>query len=301
MEQNITLFILSLSFVGILVLLYILLFKTPTADNRYLPMSENLDPGIKKIVKIFGPDIIALTPKEYFAKAQKDTKTELLIRKSGNPWDISVNEFYLIKMTLFGVGLLVGIGLAFLVSQIMPIWIAILMPFIVALLAFLYPNSYHEQLASKRELEFKKTLPEAIDLLRMALAGGNLTLINAIEAVTPHLDDSPIKEEFKQIKSDVDSGMSINGALINFSNRVPTFGIQSFVRALANANTKSVDMRLILESRSKESRKEINAEAEKAIAILPQKTMIVLGPASAFAVIMIAAAPAVNVLLQTLR
>ena len=292
--------ILTISFciVAIFVLLFVLLFKSPESKTYYMSATSDLDPNLKKMLRVFGPDVLGLIPKERIKKASKDEELELLLRRAGNPWNLTPSEFYLLKCVLLTIGALVGLLLGAFVSFALSPLIGVPMGVFLPILGWLYPNSTYEKIANKRDMEFKKKLPEAIDLLIMALSGGNFTLINGIEEIIPHMEESPIKDEFKTIIRDTESGMSVSEALENFAERVPTDGIKSFVRSLINANRLSVDMTTILEARAVESRKELRDEAEKRIAALPNKVMGVLSPASAISIMIIAIAPFAYLLMQ---
>ena len=259
--------------------LFYFFFKMPDSQNYYIPVSSDLDPNLQKLLKVFGPEILGLTPDGMKKKLTRNEELDLLIKKSGNPWNVTVEELLLLRLTLTilgGVlGFLLGSLLAVLVHPILGISIGLILPFI----GWIYTTSEYKELAKKRDKAFLKDLPQAIDLLTMALSGGNYTLINGIKETIPHMDDeSPVKKEFKTIVTEVESGSTLTQSLESFAERVPTPGVQSFTRALVNANKKSVDMTEILKHRAKESRKELRAEAESKIKALPDKVMGILSP-----------------------
>lgn len=285
--------IMAVSIVAIIGLLFVLLFKTPEAKDYYISSNNNLDPNMKKLIKIFGPDILGLTSTKRQAKMTKDDKLDLLMRRAGNPWNLTVAEFYLLKATLASLGLIIGLIVGFIIGSLTNFILGIIIVVILPLIGWLYPTSTYENIANERDMAFKKALPEAIDLLIMAMSGGNFTLINGIREVIPHLPQTPIKDEFIMITQDVDAGMSVTQALENFALRAPTDGIKAFVKALINANKLSVDMTMILQARARESRKELRDEAEKRIAALPLKVMGVMSPGSAISITAIAIAPSI--------
>lgn len=295
---NIQMFILSILIVGTFSLVFLLIFKTPNSKGYYVSSANDLDPALKKLLKTFGPDVLGLVPPNMVAKKTKDEELSLLIRRAGNPWDLDISEFVLLKYVLAILGGILGIVLATFIGFAVNPLLGFISGLILPIFGWLYPNTTYEKLAAKRDMDFRKGLPPSIDLLIMALSGGNYTLINGIEEIIPHMEDGPVKDEFKTIIRDVDSGMSTADALTAFSERVPTDGIKAFVRALVNANKLSVDMTTILEARATESRKELRDEAEKRIAALPMKVMLVLSPASAFAIMIIAIAPFAFLLMQ---
>lgn len=302
MTQSANLLLVSISIVSILCLVIMLLFKTPGSNNYYIPLSGDIDPSIRKLVKVFGPDIVALSPSVLKKSKTKTEEIELLITKSGNPWGITATEFTLITATLFVLGIILGIILAALFAFLVPnlLIIGIIIGFITPFCLSLIPKAKYQSDSATREMEFKKNLPESIDLLIMALSGGNYTLINGIEEIIPHMEETVIKEEFVRITQDVESGMSVSESLRNMAERVPTEGIKAFVKALINANEQSVDLTEILKARARASRKELKDEAEKRIMKLPTKVMGVLSPTSALCVCAVAIAPSAYMLIQVL-
>lgn len=285
--------LMAVSIVAIVGLLFFLLFKTPKSKDYYISSDNNLDPNMKKLVKTFGPDILSLTNEKTQKKMARDEKLDLLMRRAGNPWNLTVAEFYLLKATLASLGLILGLVAGLIIGYLTNFILGIVIAIIIPLAGWLYPTTTYEGIAKERDMAFKKGLPEAIDLLIMALSGGNFTLINGIREIIPHLPENPIKDEFVNIAQDVDAGMSVTQAMENFALRAPTDGIKAFVKALINANRLSVDMTTILQARARESRKELREEAEKRIAALPLKVMGVMSPSSAIAIMGIAIAPSV--------
>lgn len=290
--------------IGIMVffgILFVFFFKVPDSQNYYLPVSSNLDPNLQKLLKVFGPEILGIVPKNLKKKLTKNEELDLLIKKSGNPWNVTVEELLLLRLTLTVLGVILGFIfgslLGFLVHPLLGVTIGLLLPFV----GWIYTTSEYKELAKKRDKAFLKDLPQAIDLLTMALSGGNYTLINGIKETLPHLkEDSPIKTEFETILLEVNAGSTLSQALENFAERVPTPGVQSFTRALINANKKSVDMTEILKHRAKESRKELRAEAETKISALPDKVMGILSPVALFSIGIMLIMPIVKFLMTNM-
>lgn len=293
--------LISGAIVVALLSIYYLLFKAPTSTNRFTTDNPNLNPTIRKLVKIFGPDIINVTP-ESLLKVKEATysRTEIMLRKSGNPWDLSVQEFVVIKYVTGFVGFIIGAILGTIIGLTGSPGLGGMLVVAVTFISFMYPTLVYSRAESERELEFIKTLPNAIDLLSMTLSGGNYTLVNAIEKSLTYLEPSPIKEELLMVHQDTESGMSISEALNNFADRVPTEGIKSFVRALNNANEHSVDMKQILENRAVASREDLRKMAEKEIHSLPIKILIILMPTVLISMVLIAISPAAYQILQML-
>lgn len=290
---------ISFAFAAVVTLFIVLLFFVPKSNRAYSIGGTNVDPGIAKLVKLFGSDVLALTPDSIRRKQSNNKSVANLIKRSGNPWNITVRDFFVIRVVLAFLGLVFGFLFGFLMLNIAETSLFLMIsPPLMLLLGWMYPKAHYTSLANKRDIEFKKTLPQSIDLLIMALSGGGYTLQNAIEEVLKYMDDSPVKEEFFQITQDVKSGITLSEALNNFADRVSTDSIQSFVRALNNAQRLSVPMLDILEARATASRKELRAEAELRIQKLPTKVMLVLSPTSAISVATMAVAPSLLTIMK---
>ena len=72
------------------------------------------------------------------------------------------------------------------------------------------------------------------------------------------------------------------------------------VKALNNANKLSVSVVEILRARAFASRKELETEIEKRVTGLPVKVMLVLSPASAASIIIIAISPSISAIMNML-
>lgn len=298
MSKELILGIVSVTSVVIFFLFLYIVFRAPRVSRKDAAIfKNNLDPRMKKLLRVFGPDMLGVAPKQ----SKKNTdKIKYYLTRSGNPWDLTTTSFYALRLTLGAIGLFAGTLIGVLS------WVAFEQPLIsvaAIVLSFVfgwhYPTSYHIQVGNRRERDFIRELPEAIDLLSLALSGGNFTLINGIKEIIPYLSDGPLKDEFTQVVRDNNSGMSVSLALTGMANRAPTEGIQAFVKALNNASKLDVEMISILEARAEESRKELNDEADKRIAALPVKVMMLLSPASGICVGGVAIAPAIFQILDT--
>lgn len=297
-----TAFYLTLLITGIILLLVVLL-KAPTKVHKKYKVSRgnNLDTNLENILMMFGDDVSSLLPKDYVQRELKNKNTYNLIISSGNPWKVTIHEFILLKFLLMSVGIIAGILLGmflFLTTQniMLAIPVAVAAPF----LGFNYPNNVYDATTKQRQSSFKADLPEAIDYLTMALSGGGYSLPTAFEKTLDYLPDNVVREEFQIIVNDLRSGKTMETALNDFANRVPSEGIRSFAKALNNANKLSVSMIDILKARSYASRKELQLEIEKRVATLPTRVMLVLSPTAAFAVILVAVMPSIVAIMNML-
>lgn len=276
--MDIKLIFLSLLIVGVIFLIFFLLFRKNRSKTIKLNKDNNLDPTLNKLMTLFGGDVVSLLPDKLFNNKEKRSKTEELLIKSGNPWNITTYELLILRAVLGVLGIILSIVFSGLLLFSFPI-LAIPVLIIVPLLLFYYPTTTLESIAYNREDRFRRELPEAIDYLSMTVAGTNLSLPQAIENVTLYLDeDSVLREEFINVSNGIKSGQSVNQALDAFAERVPTEGIKAFIKSLKAANDLSVPLEDILRARSEASRKELETNLEEKLQKLPDKITLILTP-----------------------
>lgn len=276
--MDIKLIFLSLLIVGVIFLIFFLLFRKNRSKTIKLNKDNNLDPTLNKLMTLFGGDVVSLLPDKLFNNKEKQSKTEELLIKSGNPWNITTYELLILRAVLGVLGIILSIVFSGLLLFSFPI-LAIPVLIIVPLLLFYYPTTTLESIAYNREDRFRRELPEAIDYLSMTVAGTNLSLPQAIENVTLYLDeDSVLREEFVNVSNGIKSGQSVNQALDAFAERVPTEGIKAFIKSLKAANDLSVPLEDILRARSEASRKELETNLEEKLQKLPDKITLILTP-----------------------
>ena len=102
-----------------------------------------------------------------------------------------------------------------------------------------------------------------------------------------------IRKEFEQIVNELRSGVTMEQALLNFSDRAPTDGIKAFAKALNNANRLSVSMIDILKARSIESRRDLENEIDQRIATLDSRVTMVFSPVTAISLGIVVIAPTI--------
>ena len=286
---------LTISILALIGMFLILIKETKQKSNtsKILGTNTNLDPSIEKLVKMFGGDVTSLVGGERLIQQAKKTKVEELFRKSGNPWKLQIIEFVVLQYILGGLGIFAGLILGTLLSLIGLSQLSIILILLLPIIGFRYPSSTYSSIAKKKENQFRGQLPEAIDYLILALSGGGYSLPTAFEEVLNYMPNNLIRKEFEQIVNDLKSGVTMEQALLNFSDRAPTDGIKAFAKALNNANRLSVSMIDILRSRSVESRRDLENEIDQRIATLDSRVTMVFSPVTAVSLGIVVIAPTI--------
>jgi type II secretion system protein F domain protein len=286
---------LTVSILALIGMFIILIKGTKQKPNssKILGTNTNLDPSVEKLMKMFGGDITSLVGTERLIQQAKKTKTEELFRKSGNPWKLQIIEFIVLQYVLGCLGVFVGLLFGALLSFIGLSQLGFLLIILLPILGFRYPSSTYHSIAKNKENQYKGQLPEAIDYLILALSGGGYSLPTAFEKVLDFMPNNLIRKEFEQIVNELRSGVTMEQALLNFSDRAPTDGIKAFAKALNNANRLSVSMIDILKSRSIESRRDLENEIDQRIATLDSRVTMVFSPVTAVSLGIVVIAPTI--------
>lgn len=286
---------LTVSILALIGMFIILIKGTKQKPNssKILGTNTNLDPSVEKLMKMFGGDITSLVGTERLIQQAKKTKTEELFRKSGNPWKLQIIEFIVLQYVLGCLGIFVGLLFGALLSFIGLSQLGFLLIILLPILGFRYPSSTYHSIAKNKENQYKGQLPEAIDYLILALSGGGYSLPTAFEKVLDFMPNNLIRKEFEQIVNELRSGVTMEQALLNFSDRAPTDGIKAFAKALNNANRLSVSMIDILKARSIESRRDLENEIDQRIATLDSRVTMVFSPVTAVSLGIVVIAPTI--------
>lgn len=282
---------LTIGIVAIVVLLFLMIFSPSKTGNIVLSQGNNLDPTMSKLLKMFGGDIYALLSPNIIRSQTKSSSVKRIFLESGNPWKITFQEFFILRIILGVLGIIVSISLIAFMSAIKLGFLGIFVCPLFPYLFYNYPVNYYKDIANKRNLQFKAQLPEAIDYLIMALSGGGYALPTAFEEATKYIQNGIIKDEFMMIVNDLRAGKTMEASLNSFADRAPTEGIKSFTKALNNANKQSVSMVEILRARAYASRKDLETEIEKRVSTLPTRVTLILSPTSAISIGIVAIAP----------
>jgi len=260
------------------------------------------DNGLLKGASAIGNEIFSVLPEGLIKLRTRkgSSRTEKLFQMSANPWDIKPADFTFFKIVfsvLFAIGgLVVGLLLQYGVHFFLPFWAFALGG---AVLGWVYPGNTYSSEAKKRDLEFKRQLPEALDLMIISLSGGS-TFTTSMRESLPNMQPGVLRDEFRKIIKAVDAGASLNVALQNFADRAPNDSITTFIKAVQEATELNVPLTETLQSRAEASRREFFALIQDKTATLSSKMMGILTPTLIPAMLICTLAPSAFSLLQSL-
>lgn len=257
------------------------------SNEEYLQQNDNF----RRFSYIANELMLAMPASQNTMKRPKrDLKTESLLIRAGNPWSVTVSEFKVLKWTGAFIGLILGIPISLLIhsqSESIPI-IAIIA--LSILLGFNTPTSKMKDLAAKRDLEFKRQLPEALDLISISLAGG-MSFPRALAVSIPSMQRGIVRTEFELVSNDIAAGSTTEAALEKFALRAPNDSVKTFARAVQSAIKTNAPLAEILNSRAKASREEFFAYINQKVAQLESKIWMILSPTMLPALLIITVLP----------
>lgn len=264
--------------------------------------AEESSNPLLKAINVIGNDLYKSLPagflKEQRGVKKKYPREESLITRSGNPWNLTAQEFVTMRYVAGFLGFLASWVVFFAVNTAIAIPWWVIVP-LTTIFAALIPQIKYTEQAKNRDLEFKRQLPEALDLLIISLSSGR-TFSHALREVIPNMQDSVLKEEFRNIVKNLDSGYTLKESLDDFATRAPNEGIETFVRSVQSATEVNAPLVETLESRAEASRQEFFDIIHQKTAQLESKIFLILTPLIMPAVMLIAIAPSISSMLQTL-
>ena len=287
---------------GLLAAIIVYAVFVPKSTRRFTPDNEkqtSKNPMVK-LVSALGDDIYSALPAAFDNKNEREEHPRVasLLVRSGNPWNLTVEEFisfrYIAGFLGFVVAWPIWFGLSFITNA--P-WFIVVPA--VTLLCFATPGIKYKDQAKKRDLEFLRQLPEAVDLMSISISGGT-TFTQGIRDVLPNMQDGILKWEFQNISKILDSGGTLKDALEQFAQRAPNDGIMTFIRSVQSATEVNAPLAEILESRAKASREEFFALIHQKTAQLESKIWLILSPTLLPAVIIIAVSPSVSSMISSM-
>ncbi|MBM7588258.1 tight adherence protein C [Bacillus pakistanensis] len=229
---------------------------------------------IQKLTK-YADEFADLGQRINFFSENQDVKNWL--RKSGNPYQLTVERFQGLKIFLAVVGFFLGM-LSFIIGLPFSQYAIVFNP----LIGYFLPIFLVKQQAKKRQEALRLELPDFLDTISTSLQAG-VSLDQALREVIRFFD-GPIREEFSRFNHEIDLGVQRETAYRNLLDRNDNQEFQSLIKALLQGlklgvpiattfKVQSEDMRQIRE----EQVKELAAKASPKVTLV---TTFVVAPVS---------------------
>jgi tight adherence protein C len=191
---------------------------------------------------------------------------------------------------LKAIGAVSGVALAFVVTSIAGGDGVLLWSAVGALLGFFLPDVWLAQRPETRQEAIRRDLPEALDLLAIAVGAG-MGLEQAVELVADRLS-GPLGDELHRVLREVQLGASRRDALMHLRERTDVSELSAFVLALLQADSlgsplaevlrvEAVQMRMLRRQRAREYAAKVPVKLlfPLLLCIFPALIIVVIGPA----------------------
>ena len=213
-------------------------------------------------------NFIPQTPTALSEYAQKSEGIRAYLAKTDNPWRVTPEEY--IGIRVLSVAFFAALALFFSTFDVFPfpLPVAVLLG---ALLGYIFPKALLDSAWGSRRRDLVRTLPEALDLVRVCMNSGQ-NFSNALKEAVELLPDGTTRKELSRVSAELSSGRSLNDALSSLAYRCPTDGVESFVRVIKQANDTGSDISETLRQQSDE----IRADYERVVEVRAQKLQTTL-------------------------
>jgi tight adherence protein C len=255
--------------------------QAASAEPLLLPMYDRL---IAPVVIRFGRMMRSAGMAEY------RNGLAASIVHAGQPGDIDVDRLLGIKALLTLLSGLVFLPLAFVALGRNDSLMA-LVYFAIVPLSFFLPDLWVSQLASRRRLAIRKSLPDMLDMLTISVEAGlgfDAALVKLVRK-----SEGPLQQEFGRMLQEIQAGVARKDAMRHLAERCDTPEVKTFATAIIQADVFGVAISHILKTQAAEMRlrRRQNAEeqAQKApvklvfpviLCIMPATLIVVVGPAA---------------------
>ncbi|MGE5373238.1 MAG: type II secretion system F family protein [Solirubrobacterales bacterium] len=257
-----------------------------TADASRLVDEELEKPFFDRVIRPFL--VWVGTKTQRFVPVTKSENWEKKLVMAGNPWNISAAEFisfqYALTVILGLSALILSLlnGMGFLITAGAAFWGLLFGRFILDTLL-------NSKIRARQTL-LTKALPDVLDLLTVCVEAG-LGFDAAMQKVVQKTD-GPIADEFHISLQEMKMGKHRREALIGLSERTGSEDLDSFIRAVVQADQMGVPISKVLRIQSDQmrvlKRQRIEEKAMKApvkmlvpmlLFIFPSIFLVLLGPA----------------------
>ncbi len=243
------------------------------------PVRGTIDPGVpgaagaapgglfERLVRPAVRNFLPQTPLAATLHArQADRITELLVR-SGNPWNIGPEEYVGLRLLAAITGFFLALlaGLAKVLPSALPVeaWMVV-----GTAIGYFAPKVLLDRARGRRRQAARKGLPEALDLQVITLNAG-MNFSPALGEVVARLPEGVIREELTRVTADLRSGKSLSRALLDFARRAPSDEVESFCKAVVQAERLGADVSETLTAQAAAARRDYEAALDERIGKLP--------------------------------
>ncbi len=232
----------------------------PVVEVPRVPFKERvLKPVVLRVVRRLG----------LLVSGRSRAKLQMRLEQAGDPGGMSAVEFAGAKFCLMIIMGILAMQYMLSASKVAPVMLVLLL--LATLLAMRLPDIWISRRTKRRQIEMIKVLPDALDMLTIAVGAG-LSFDQAIGELVARWNNE-LSREFRRVLSEIGLGKSRREALENFSRRAGVSDIVSFVVAINHAEELGASLGPVLKVQSQEMRTRRRQRAQEAANKLPVKMM----------------------------
>ena len=146
---------------------------------------------------------------------------------------------------------------------------------LLAFAAFFYPDVRLQREIREREEAIKRDFPEFVDLLALVVESG-VDFNSAIERISIHFVEGPLKEELSRITELLKKGMRRRDVLKDWAEKWELDELKTFSSLIIQAEETGASLGKVLKEMAERIRDERFAYVEKKASQLPVKLMLPL-------------------------
>ena len=197
-------------------------------------------------------------------------------------------DVYLAIKLLFPIGFLFLFIILVIFIDILTVLRLVLLAFIP--ISYFFPDIYIRSRIKSRQLQIRKSLPSALDLLSVSVEAG-MGFDIALSRVANNIR-GPLGEEFEKMLQDLQLGLSRKEAFQNLNKRTEITELNSFIVAMTQAEIFGISIGKVLKVQASEMRAKRRQRAEEEgikapvklvfpliLCIFPALLTVILGPA----------------------
>ncbi len=233
-------------------------------------MDELSAPFYQRVIMPIGRNISEAISKT----TPKGTKNriEVKLALAGNPYNLGVNQWFLVKRML-GIVLPLIILVYGLLTKILFSKAGIMLLFIIIILN-VFPNLYLTQASKKRIDEITKTLPDVLDILTVSVEAG-LSFDGAISRLVEKMPGE-LSHEFGKVLGSMRMGKTRSEALRDMSERCGVSDLTTLVGSIIQADQLGVGIGKVLRIQSEQMRQKRRQRAQEKAMKAPIKILFPL-------------------------
>jgi tight adherence protein C len=200
-------------------------------------------------------------------------------------------------MALKGLGLTAGTIIGVLLGAKGGITV-LAYPAIGAAFGFIIPDILIKNVGQKRQIELRKGLPDALDMMTICVEAG-LGFDAAIARVALNLE-GPIASEWARVLQEMQFGKSRSEALRSLAERTDVPELRTFVSSLVQAAELGISVGNVLREQAREMRIKRRQRAQEQAQKLPVKILLPLIMCLLPCVFIVVLGPAILSIMQTM-